>query len=452
MDAIDILRKQQAQNRSNFAERKVEVSPALYRSIGFDAETGMQIVSNGSDTVSASRNTNGAIKPNQPVKTTQAGSRAVVDSMPSPKTRKSTTATQRGKVKVLFTTYQGGIDSSDGTISLWVGGWRGNPVKIAEYPNNQSRFTNIISPSINNLGGDKWIASWEFITRNTRNSQQIIEHDWITRSNSGTWRFSELDVAEDLRLDTLVIEHHGFGYWTFTAFNPPVSNIEIDRIQSSQTGITGYWIKDETATQPWSSQSSGINVGTSLRESTSSSEQSIAFYPGRFETLRTATRQKITNSPFTREEYSAWDQATVFLISDRLNQSLVKRRKGWNLSNTNESTVVQNYQDPVSGYWRFGEEDQQLQEFDPFQIDYALIELQQLAASHANWIGQKLFVCSEIPQQFRSGSKVRVTSKEFGLDESDYQTPLTKQIRSFKESVFPLKPGANILAVSYHPS
>lgn len=445
MNAIDILRKQQAMNRSSFAERKVGIPPVLYRSIGFDAETGMSIVSNGSDIVSASRNTNGAIKPNQSVKTTQAGSRAVIDSMPAPKTRKLTTATQRGKIKALFLTYRGGIESADGTVSLWVGGWRSNPIKIAEYPRNQEQFTNIINPSINNLGGDKWIASWEFITRNSRNSQQIIEQDWVTRSNSGTWRFSELDIAEDLRLGTLEITHHGFGYWTFKAFDLPISN----GIQSSQTGITGYWIKDEAVTQPWSSQSSGT-----VDDNSSSSEQSIAFYPGRFETLRTTTRTKATTSPFTRETYSSWDEATVFLISDRLNQSLVKRRKGWNLSITSEQTNVQNYQDPISGYWQFGEEDQQLQGFDPFEIDYALVELQQLVANHANWIGQKLFICNEGSQsfevRFKSGGNVQVVSKEIVADSEDLQ--LTRQIKSFNEKVCPLKPGADIQAVSYHPS
>jgi hypothetical protein len=419
MNAIDILRKQQAMNRLSFAGQKAEVTPALYRSIGFDAETGMQIVSNGSDTIGAGRNTNGAIKPNQPVKMTQAGSRTVIDSMPSRKARKSTTAIQQGKVKALFITYQGGIDSVDGTMSLWVGGWKSNAIKIAEYPYNSSRFTRIENASINNLGGDKWIASWQFITRD---GQQIFEQDWITRSNSGAWRFSEADLGKDLRLDELTIEHHGFGFWSFRMLDRA---IEIG-LGSSQTGITGYWLKDEVETKPWSRQDNGT-----LEEASLNIEESIALYPGRFELFRSFT-QGIRTSSSARVE-----QGKIFLINDQYTQSFGAQFK----VAVNSSVSLF---DPDCGYWLFSEADQQLK----FNTEDDLFPPAQLAPNrHHNWIGNQLYRV-ELPAQsiYRSGGDVQVLAQEFDAEDES----LLRQVKSLKSYLHPLKPNADVLALSYH--
>lgn len=419
MNAINILRQQQAENRLNFAERKAEISPALYRSIGFNAETGMQIISNGSDTVSASRNTNGAIKPNQPVKTTQAGSRAVVDSMPSPKTRKSTTAPQSGKIKALFITYQGGLESADGTMSLWVGGWKTNAVKIAEYPHNSSRFTRIENASLNNLGGDKWIASWQFITRN---GQQRFEQDWVTRSNSGTWRFSDAELGKELRLDELTIEHHGFGFWSFRMLD---REIEIG-LGSSQIGITGYWLKDEVETKPWSRQ-----VNATLEDVSTNIEESIALYPGRFESFRSFSQENQTSSSGRVE------QGKIFLINDQYNQSFGAQFK----VSVNSSV---SFFDPDCGYWLFSEADQQLK----FSTEDDLFPPAQLAPNqHHNWIGNRLYRVEPPAQSiYRSGGDVRVFVNEFDSEDES----LIRQVRSLKSYLHPLKPNADVRALSYY--
>jgi hypothetical protein len=419
MDAIDILRKQQAMNRLSFAGRKAEITPALYRSIGFNADTGMSIVSNGVDTVSAGRNTNGAIKPNQPVKMTQAGGRTVIDSMPSPKVRSSSTTAQQGKIKALFITYQGGVDSADGTMSLWVGGWRSSAVKIAEYPYNSSRFTRIENASINNLGGDKWIAAWEYFTTD---GQQTFEQDWITRSNSGTWKFSEAELGRELRLDELTIEHHGFGFWSFKMLDRA---IEIG-LGSSQIGITGYWLKDEVETKPWSRQDNGT-----LEEASLSIEESIALYPGRFELFRSFT-QGVRTSSSARVE-----QGKIFLINDQYTQSFGAQFK----VAVNSSVSLF---DPSCGYWLFSEADQQLN----FNTEDDLFPPAQLAPNrHHNWIGNRLYRVEPPAQSiYRSGGDVQVLAQEFDAEEES----LLRQARSLKSYLHPLKPNADVLALSYH--
>ena len=240
VDPIDLLKQQQAENRVSFVTDQQQRSAPkqdLYRYVGFDAETGMAIVSNGTDTVQAGRITNGAIQPNQPVKTVRSGSRAVIDSMPSPKAIVAPTPpTLTGNIKVLYL-QQG----EDGKVQVVVGGWK-QPKMVAEYPGG----TGIAKARINNLGGDKWIASWVYYL-------PTGETDIVTYEGSREYRFSDTDegkewIASDWRkVRVNLVEgfdyglfNYGFGMWRYQIGS------YVDLVTTKTAPLkTGYWLKDK---------------------------------------------------------------------------------------------------------------------------------------------------------------------------------------------------------------
>jgi hypothetical protein len=62
-DPVKLIRLRQAQNRLEYAQKQVEQAKPKsieYRYVGYDAEQGKAIVSNGNDTLIGNRITNGS--------------------------------------------------------------------------------------------------------------------------------------------------------------------------------------------------------------------------------------------------------------------------------------------------------------------------------------------------------------------------------------------------------
>lgn len=194
MDALKLLQLRQAQTRLEYAQKqtaKTQAAAGEYRYLGYDAERGKAILSNGIDEISGDRITNGAIKPNQPVRVTQAGNRVVVDAMPRPKPKPSQpTPTERGKIKVLLSKLEG-----DEQI-FYIAGDRPKPYRLTQLP----RGAAATYARIDNLGrGNRWIVSIQYslggrlIARTLESGSQV-----------------EIDIPGGTAPDII---RHGYGFW-----------------------------------------------------------------------------------------------------------------------------------------------------------------------------------------------------------------------------------------------
>lgn len=332
-DAISLLKQQQADNRQRYAQQQAQRKQTenLYHYIGYDADSGMAIVSNGSDTKTGSRTTNGLIKPNQPIKTLQAGTRMNIDSMPAPKPQAKPETTVRGKIKVLYAV------EKDEKLSLWVGGWQAKPVKIADYPSDVT----ISNATINNLGGDRYVASWQL--------RQDGKIDLITVANGQTWRFS--DTGEHNTAETPLTpdryENLGFGFWIYRFSDPANSSIQTESVpygskttsRFNNTGKVGYWLKTEFDSRPYRDQGSRFyeNYLPPDRESyysigtyQNSFQEFIPFLPGKFaENTSSLNSYSRSSSNGTTDTYAnQGTETTPLLINDRLTQAYAIRVVG----------------------------------------------------------------------------------------------------------------------------
>jgi hypothetical protein len=307
MDAVELLRKQQASNREQFAIRPQPSTQDLYRYIGFDAETGMAIASNGTDTIQAGRITNGAIKPNQPVKTTQSGNRSVIDAMPHIEPKPAPPEPKpSGNVKILFVRNNG--------TEIVVGGWR-QPQVIAEYPDG----TRIEQARIHNLGGDDWIASWFYQTL-------AGDRDVVVYQRNSEYRFSDTPEGRACleSLDTVVlggggVENLGFGLWRFMTPDPIVGT-PTNRTQSVRSG---YWVRGQA-------DASGSGTTTTIIDaiaatSSYSTQSETAVYPERFE----PTFQQNFKRGNDNDQTISIRRILAKLVNQQLNSAIVAIQNLW---------------------------------------------------------------------------------------------------------------------------
>ncbi|MBW4422272.1 MAG: hypothetical protein KME13_24165, partial [Myxacorys californica WJT36-NPBG1] len=380
----------------------------------------------------------------------------------------------KGRIKVLFTVRE------EGSVSLYVGGWKKSPVKIATYAAgelNPSLDLEIDKATINNLGGDRWIASWLVLK-----DEMVV--DCVVKTNSGGWTLKELHPNADLRSlfytayesgytpsrTSPNVRNLGFGMWTTNSneletSEPIISNIAI----TNRTGLHGYWYREQL-------QSEEYNIKRRIEPKREQIEASGKTYvlPERAEILSTVSDNTGDRYTFNVQESGA------YLVNSDLSQSYGFRR---NVTSQSNDAV---YND--SGIYLFNKSAADLRLDSRPNLDSSIF----ISFSYgffnpktANWIGEKLYripllsssdaesegdnfnfasVAGVLDAKFKSSQPIAIEEVEFGETDPE-QTPENvfesgqngvKPKRTFSEVVYPLKPGTDpeqtrVLSSSYHP-
>lgn len=472
MDSLDLIRQTQAQNRLQYAEgqerqQKLETNrtqECTYQ--GRNADTGQAIVSNGGDIITVNAvNTNGWMKPNQAVKYNQAGINSAIDSMPRPsRPDQPPSSPGKGKIKVLFTV------RDEESVSLYVGGWKKSPVKIASYAAqlfNPTFDPEIDKATINNLGGDRWIASWLVV-------KDEVVVDCVVKTNNGGWTLKELHPNADLRSlfytaygsgftsgTSGKVRNLGFGMWTTNSNELVSESITSNVAISNASGSHGYWYREQLETEDYTYQKRIEPQREQIEEI-----GKTYVLPERSELLSSLSDNTGVRYTFHFQECGA------FLVNSDLSQSYGFRR---NITSESNNAV---YND--SGIYLFKKSglDQRL---GPQPNLDTLVFVNPsygfFNAKTTNWIGEKIYriplfnsetgfnfasVAGVLDAKFKSSQRIAIAELEFGETEGEQSSVLendqngVKQKRTFRETVYPLKPGLDlektrVLSASYHP-
>jgi hypothetical protein len=455
-DPLQLIRQTQAENRLQYAdkqERQQRIDQQRSKSYtyqGYNAETGQPIINNGNDSVNVNAvNTNGLIKPNQPVKYLQSGNQSSIDAKPRPKrTEDQTTSSVSGKIKVLFT-----IAESD-TLSVYVGGWKTSPVKLATYQNQ-----GISSPVLNNLGGDRFIASWLLV------GADGTPIDVIVKTNSGGWTLKQLypdanvNALRDPGNFSELGRNLGFGMWISAIDNPTTGPLSDTR----GTGQRGYWYDEQLQTADYSNrfQQLGLNAE---QEHANDDEYTLTgqtyVLPNRAEEWSEYAKHDGKNYTETRQ------RSEVFLVNSTLTQSFGYRNH-YVYQLGSDGTQAR------SGITVFGSSDRLLVAGSKFTSRdflglYSDVEgIHSLQPFNTNWIGEKLYrvpvfvdgtgetgnFLFDQPSKFTKTQHLVIEELEFGSD-----GPIgVKQARTFKADLFPLRASldpakTSLYSISYHPN
>jgi hypothetical protein len=258
---LDLIRNQQAQNRSRHAESQQQREKSEQRRsqqwkyVGFNADSGKGIVQ-GSDGGSAEAKpvTNGFVKAGQAVRFDEAGQQAQFDAMPFPKTTEEETTTQTGdSLKILS-----GLTDDDGALKFFVSHVKGgrftfNPEPILIVPQGEyaesfgdqtRRGTAFIARAqINNTGAgpNDWVAGISYILQGVTSGLFTLQDpvavpgresisDAIGVINSITPKKNwQLRTDIDRRASTFFpaavelvfssdVSYKGFGFWAGTRY------------------------------------------------------------------------------------------------------------------------------------------------------------------------------------------------------------------------------------------
>jgi hypothetical protein len=450
-DPLQLIRQTQAENRLQYAdkqERQQRIDQQRSKSYtyqGYNAETGQSIINNGNDSINVNAvNTNGLIKPNQAVKYLQGGSSNSIDQTPRPKrTEDQSASSVSGKIKVLFT-----IAEAD-SLSVYVGGWKQSPVKLATYQNQ-----GINSPVLNNLGGDRFIASWLLV------GADGTPIDVVVKTNAGGWTLKELhpdtDIASLFRtFDGQYLGRNlGFGVWTFETRGQQIGTFPDVRFNS----VRGVWYRETLHSEDYAER---ILDTDQYEENTVQGK--VFVLPERSETVSIFERLPNTGadqSTFQRTVLTA----NSFLINSDRSRSYGYRR---HFSQTLQQVSIQG----DSGVFLFGLENDRLLLPGSF-TDAGFTQLEAESALNSlasvNWVGEKLLTVPvflngntrnferDQPAKFRQAIDLTVVESDFAsIEDSGFvQIP---ESRRFKAKIYPLKLGLNpekttIFTASYHPN
>jgi hypothetical protein len=453
-DPLQLIRQTQAENQYRYAEqqdRQQRIDQQRSKSYtyqGYNAESGQSIISNGDDSINVNgSNTNGLIKPNQSVKYLQSGNQNTIDQMPRPKrTEDQTTSSVSGKIKVLFTI------AESNSLSVYVGGWKSSPVKLATYQNQ-----GIGTPYLNNLGGDRFIVSWLLVDSNG------TPIDVVVKTNAGGWTLKELhpdtDIASLFRASDgrYLGKNLGFGVWRFETLGVQVGSPP----DVTSNSIRGIWYRDILRSADYLDR-----VTTTDQYEDSLSEGTIFLLPSRAESVSISSRipgSGADQSAFYRNVLTS----NAFLVNSPLTRSYGYRNHTTQTSANGRQLQIQG----DSGLFLFKQLTEQMLLPGVFDDN----DFRQLTDNSAvnslvsvNWVGEKLLsvpafldgttlnFAFDQPAKFKSTIEVTVVESEFApvVEIEGFQIP---ESRRFKAKIYPLKSGLNpdktaIFAASYHPN
>lgn len=220
--ALDLLRREQAANRQRFAQKLTATQRTNlkrdkpYTFVGRDADSGNAVVAQAGQVVNAGEITSNAlIKPGQSVRVLVAGGKVTVKQLPKrleqPKPVQQ--AKQSGKIKILFSKVVGT------ERVFYVGGWQKTLKKVRTFPVE----TPIYSASVDNLGGDRWIANFCY------QENGIFYVEYI--SGSEKWRFAVPASVNNLPICL------GYGFWRSNPNRQPEALIESANVSDTRTTV-----------------------------------------------------------------------------------------------------------------------------------------------------------------------------------------------------------------------